>query len=508
MKNIFKYLSLILVFFAINSCGKKDLEFNSTQINYVEYYKTDEQINLALMAAYDPMGWVWFAGDTRWGASLKTWGNFASDDAIAGGLNADDQPTYQAADKYTVTPADPANNLEAMWGYYFKGVYRANLIILNAKPNTKYMKFAIAHAKFCKAFYYFYLSRMFGGLPFVDVIPKPTDQFPRTTIEDTYVYIEKLLNEAISSGELKDRTGQKDPSDGLATLASAQALLGKVYLYHKKYTEAISSLLAVANNSQYELEKEYWRIHKGSNLHGIESVFEINYSTVLYEGNADIFLFGPRGTVGFNDTITSGWGFNRPTQALVDAFAAQNDQIRLNATVLFSDSLQSWYNKKRGTTTAIPWEVFSPYWDRKHYPDPNLAVGNTFNRFSNPDVVLRLADVYLMLAEAYVRNGDNANALKYINLVRDRAKLPALAAVTLADVKNERRLEMALEGERYFDLVRWTGDADKIDADNVLGPLGYSGGTPGTKTKGLFPIPQVELNATSGPNKLTQNEGY
>jgi starch-binding outer membrane protein, SusD/RagB family len=519
MKRIVKYLSLLMIFLTVYSCTEKDLEFESTQINYVAYYQTDDQVSAALTAAYDPMGYVWFFRAQRWGASLKTWGNFASDDAYAGGADQNDQPTYQQADNYTVSPSDPSFGLESMWGYYFKGIYRSNLIIVNVKPDTKFKKFAIAEAKFTKAFYYFYLARMFGGLPLIDNIPLPTDVIPRATQDETFTYIETLLVDAIGSGDLQERSGGADPGNGLATIASAQALLGKVYMYHKKYTEAISTLSAVATNAQYALEPAFWRIHKGTNLHGIESVFEINFSNVLFEGNADIYLFGPRGSVLFNDTVTSGWGFNQPTQSLVDAFTAQNDLIRLNATVFRSDTLQSWYNKTTGAVSPIVWvHNITDYWDRKHYPDPNLSVGNVFNRFTNPDVVLRLGDVYLMLAEAYVRTGDNSNALTYINLIRSRAHLPALTAVTLPDVKKERRLELALEGERYFDLVRWTGDPDLIDADHELGipddakgitaTNNYAIGTPGTKTKGLFPIPQVEINATSGPNKLVQNDGY
>jgi hypothetical protein len=241
---------------------------------------------------------------------------------------------------------------------------------------------------------------------------------------------------------------------------------------------------------------------------------EINFSSGIgagYEGNNDYFLFGPRGGVAFNDTISSGWGFNQPKQELVDAFNEQEDNVRLHATVFFSDTLQAWYNKYRGEVTPITW--VSPreengYWDRKHYPSKRNATTVSHVRMNNNDVILRLADVYLMLAEAYVRTGKSAEAIANINIVRERAGLSPLSSITLTDVKKERRLELALEGERYFDLVRWTGDADNIDADNVLGPLGYANGTPGTKTKGLFPIPQIEINSTYGENKLVQNEGY
>ncbi|MFA9390838.1 MAG: RagB/SusD family nutrient uptake outer membrane protein [Prolixibacteraceae bacterium] len=510
MKSYLKYISLIAAFIALNGCSKEAIEVASTQELATEYYQTDEQVNMALMAAYDPLAWVW--RDLRWGASLKTWGNFASDDAHVGGNDVNDQPTYQAANFYTVSPADAGYNLQSMWSAYFMANFRANLILDNVDPETPFKKGAIAQAKFVKAFSYFYLTRMFGGLPIVDFVPLPSDIIARSTQDETYVYIETLLEEAIASGDLQTRTGTSDPSNGLATLASAQALLGKVYMYHKKYAEAITVLTKVADNSNYLLENEYWRLFKTSNKHGVESIFELNFSESLgagNEGNSDVYLMGPRGGVTYNDTITSGWGFNQPTQSLVDAFQSQNDQARLHATVFFSDSLQAWYDITMGAHTPITWvSSISGYWDRKHFPDPTNAVSIAHNRFKNNDIILRLADVYLMLAEAHVRTSNAPKALEYVNKVRSRAHLSALGTVSLTDVKNERRLELALEGERYFDLVRWTGDPDNIDADHVLGPLGYSDGTPGTKTKGLFPIPQSEINSSYGENKLIQNEGY
>lgn len=505
-----KYLILIFALLVFNSCMDKDIEVDSTQLLATTYYETDEQINMAVAAAYDPMGWTW--RQLRWGASLKTYGNFASDDSYAGGNDEFDQPTYQASDTYTVSPSDPGFNLESMWTAYFKGSMNAGLILENVSGENAVQKQAIAQAKFLKGFYHFYLARMFGGLPLVEGVPLPDNIIARSTFEETLAFCAEILEEAIASGDMQKRNGTTDPENGLGTEASAQALLGKVRMYQKDYAGAIEVLEQVANNPSYQLESEYWRIFKPLNKHGVESIFEINFATSVgagNEGNSDIFLMGPRGGVGFNDTITSGWGFNQPSQALVDAYFEQNDVVRLHGSVFFSDSLQAWYNVYLGEEKEIVWQ--SPrdgYWDRKHYPDPSVNPSLAHNRMINNDIILRLADVYLLLAEAYVRTGNNAKATDYINMVRERAQLPALSDVTLAQVKKERRLELALEGERYFDLVRWTGDPDKIDADNVLGPLGYANGTPGTKTKGLFPIPQVEINSTYGDNMLVQNEGY
>ena len=509
MKTIIKFFSLAAIFLIGYSCTDSALELASTQDMASEYYQTDDQATNALMAAYDPMGWCWKYPEQVWGASLKTWGNFASDDAYTGGGGTGDQVSYQQADTYILTASDLGLNLTRMWSAYFMGIYRANLILDNVASDTQTKKNAIAQAKFVKGFYYFYLCRMFGGLPLIKNVPLPADIIARSSIDETYTYIESLLEEAIASGDLYEKASPND-GYGYATKASAQALLGKVYLYHKKYDKAIEVLTQVANNTNYALEPGFWKIFKGTNRHGIESVFEINYSSNLVgEGNSDCYLFGARGSVTFNDSITSGWGFNQPTQALVDAYIAANDKVRLYSTVMFEDSLQAYYDRKMGKSTPITFTYSKDgYYDCKHYPDPNNMGGGAWQRICNPDVVLRLADVYLMLAESYVRSNNAGKALEFVNKVRARVKLPELSSVTLVDVKQERRLELALEGERYFDLVRWVGDGDAINANDVLGSLGYSTGTPGTKTNGLFPIPQNEINSTYGENKLVQNEGY
>ena len=111
MKKYTKYIVLIVAIFAFNSCFDADIETISTQELASEFYQTDAQVSMALTAAYDPIGWVWNVNGELWGGSLKTWGNFASDDAYAGGNDENDQPTYQAAHSYTVSPADPASNL-------------------------------------------------------------------------------------------------------------------------------------------------------------------------------------------------------------------------------------------------------------------------------------------------------------------------------------------------------------------------------------------------------------
>ncbi|MCX7986316.1 MAG: RagB/SusD family nutrient uptake outer membrane protein [Bacteroidales bacterium] len=509
------YVNVVGAIFLLATCTEKDIEVTPTTEIADAYYRMPENIPTILATTYNFL-WV---RTGPWGNSHRAWGNFPSDDAYTGGADDGDQQTYQDADKYQVTPLDPASNLMTQWRVNFQGIYACNLLIDNVPATTDANLQAIAEAKFLKALYYFELARMFGGLPLLTKVASPTEQFSRSTYEETLEYIAQLLREAIATKKLdgstpamQQRSGLSGPDNGRATLASAQALLGKVYLYQKKYAEAIEILLKVDQNPNYELEANYSDIFEATNKFGKESLFEVCYAKAnavegSAMGNGEIQLFGPRPTTlsQFNADILAGWGFDQPSQSLVDAYKSQNDYVRLNKTVISSDSLQAIYTTYSGDATPIVWQnAKDGYWDGKHLPRKSNRGAAWGNDYTNT-IILRLADVYLMLAEAYNQTGNDAKAQEYLNRVRTRVGLPNVTATGSAlyeAIKLERRLELALEGERYFDLLRWG------DAETYLGPLGWIDGTPGKKTNGLFPIPQAEINRTDGPSKLVQNPGY
>jgi hypothetical protein len=543
MKNIRIFLSILTVMILSFACSEKDLELQPTRENALTYYQQKENIETAIWTAYYTLR----AQTTPlWGNSHLFWGNLPSDDARAGGADAIDQESYQKADTYTSTPLDPAYNLTLMMRENFKGIYACNLITDALEPTSDLKIQAIAEAKFVKALCYFYMVRMFGGLPILTKAANPTDKIPRASYEETFNYIAELLEQSVnaklldgSTPALPAKSGLGDiPNQGRASLASAQALLGKVYLYQKKYQEAIDVLLLIENSGNYMLDPSYWQIFNPGRRTD-ECIFQVNNTTVQGPnqtalGEGEIQLMGPRSsfTGNINDTIGTGWGFNQPTTDLVNAYKSMNDIIRLNATTISCDSLQklayifnapdeavllgdSIKNPTKFATKYNNQSVHNAfltkhlriwtnnkdgYWDKKHMPNPKYVGAGWVSTKYNL-ILLRLADVYLLLAEAYNQNGDDGSALVYLNKVRDRVSLPNVAksgSDLFNAIKLERRLELALEGERYFDLLRWG------DADAVLGPLGYADGTPGTKTKGLFPFPQTEIDATG----YTQNEGY
>jgi hypothetical protein len=504
-------LAFILLTFA---CKKEVLDTTSTRQLASTYYEYDDHLDNAVNGAYAPLQ----LETVNWGTNPWLWGSCAtSDDVWAGGGNSTDRVGYQTSNTHAISPSEP--DLLNLWQNYFRGIDRCNLILGYVKPDDAAKKNAIGQAQFLSGYYYFYLTRMFGGLPLMSSVPTPTEQKPRATIDATYTFIEDLLTKAVNGG-MQERTGGADPANGLATKASAQALLGKVYMYHasfvdetgnlntsnkKYYTSAIQYLSAVANNPNYMLDpKGFWHVFSPGNVHGPESVFEVNFTSVVTngaQGNPLATLCGPRtaGLVPINDTINYGWGFNQPTKALVDFFKTQNDPVRLDATVFDTITLQKWH----GASVLFWQNPKDGNWDRKHYSNPHLFTA--WNGNANPMIVLRLADIYLLLAEAYFQTGDNANALIYVNKVRERVHLAKLTSVTMADIKNERHLELALEGDRYFDLVRW-GDAGNVLLGNPsVGIFSYNDGVPGKSSNGLWPIPNSEITRTNG---FGQNPGY
>ncbi len=505
MKKIY-FIATIFITILFVACSEEDitLQPQGRELD-VTYYKTESQLNEAVYAAYDPLQ------DIIWGGNPFMWGSITSDDAVAGGADFTDQKTYQMADRFTVTAVeDKENDLNQFWVPRFKMIYRSNLILKFADENDEFGKRARAHAYFIKGLAYFQLTRMFGGMPIIDKVPAPEEKFGRSSQSDTWKAIEEYLLNAIEG--LPERTANGDPQD-LATKGSAQALLGKVYMYQNKYAEAIAILEQVTQNPNYSLEPNYADVFAPENKHGRESIFEINFTSTdggtiwdqYCNGNASYTLCGPRtGEVTIqNATFEWGWGMNQPTQKLAKAFDDMGDKIRKNNSIISSDSILSV------SPTNTFQNALTNYWDLKHVRRKGFFISAT--QVAQNIILLRLSDVYLLLAEAYANTGDETNALKYLNLVRERAGLPDATggADLLTKIKKERQLELCLEGDRYFDLVRWGDAVTELTGEEYdAGGLNYSTGKPGVSTNGLFPIPQDEMNKIGDDPNFRQNPGY
>jgi len=431
------------------------------------------------------------SGMTDW---LRYWFQSIRSDDAAKGSTATDAASYGTIfDTYQYSAAEnfAANN----WNGHYSVIYACNDLIasVDESGNTDAGSLANrAEATAIRAFCYFELRRDYGEVPIItNKIEKPADAIkPKSTIAEVDAQIVSDLTYAKENLPL---TWPAYP--GRATKGFAQTLLGKLYLYQQNWTASANELSEVMGYG-YALHSSFSELFLQAGDNSLESVFEIqflrlagvNYSNNYWESQ------GVRGT----STWDLGWGFNVPTQGLVDAFEAGDP--RKEATILYSGQSDG-YNL---TVPASP-PLAQPYWNKKAYtlPSERTDYGENKNHWANIKLI-RYADVLLMYAEALNESGQSSLAVDYINLVRARARgnnssvLPDITAtdqVSVRDaIKHERRIEFAMEGERFYDLVRWG------DANSVLGSLGYQ------SENALYPIPQTAIDQSGGV--LIQNPNY
>jgi hypothetical protein len=494
MKRHTIFLILIAAGLFLGSCTKEFLEVQPKGTALEEnYYQNAQEAYNGLVAAYDPLG-------TECGATYSNkLGplNSASDDCYAGGATSSDVPAWQAWNNYTV---DASVGIQAdFWSRNFTGVYRANILLskLDGVPMDEALKARyIAESKFLRAYFYFDLVRLFKNVPLFTSLVSPADIFNVTQAkpEDVWAQIEKDLNEAIPDLPVSIPVSE----NGRVTKMAATALLGKVILYQNndsRMLEAADLFEQVNTSPNYELLPDFGQIFRADNEFNKESIFEIVHTSQAlhgweawpnFEGNVYTQMCGPRAYVG--PTYVAGWGFNPITPELV---ALLKNDPRYPYTVSNIDSL-----KVAGVATYEKGYQNTGYFVQKFAPLQEFYStigGDPVLNYPNNVIEIRLADTYLMEAEALVRGGGNAaKAQFYLDKVRARVGLPSVPA-TLDNIYKERRLELATEGHRWFDLVR-TGQAG-----TALASKGFTVGK-----NEILPIPLAELANT----KLVQNPLY
>lgn len=493
-KNILYIGAVILGSTILISCTKDWLEVEpiGTPLE-ANYYKNANEAFTGLVSCYDPLG----AEVVKDYASKIGLLNTASDDCYAGGGAYADRATWEAWNSYTLEPA--VGPQADFWGRNFKGINRTNTLLskLDAVPMDAALKARFfAETKFLRAYYYFDLVRLFKNVPLFTSLLAPADFFNVTQAkpEDVYAQIEKDLNEAIPDLPEVVPSGE----NGRVTRMAAVALLGKVILFQNNESRMMEAALLfeqVNTSSNYQLLPSFGDIFRPDNKFNAESIFEITHTSAAVgywgpwppAGEGMIFtqMCGPRAYVG--PTYSAGWGFNPVTLDLVNLL---KPDPRYKATIANIDSLDvagvASYEKGYQNTGYFI-QKWAPMEEFKSSGNGEPVLMWPYNY-----IEIRLADTYLMEAEALVRAGDAGRAQQWLDAVRARVGLPSVPA-TLDNIYKERRLELATEGHRFFDLVR-TGKAAQA--------LAFKGFVPGTHE--ILPIPLEELNNT----KLVQNPNY
>ena len=486
----------------VSSCKKwidydPSEDFRITELNYLT---SETDYRTMAVSVYTPMQWL---------SQAPLIGDIASNDAASGGENASDVLALQQIDDYTHTPVN--NILTELWQSAYEGINRANYMhqYKMANPAGKSIDFVGKEAlygevHFLRAYYYFHLVRFFGDVPlFADkrLSLSESRSLQRSPKSAVYAQIERDLTAAISV--LPAVQVQK----GRITKYAAQALLGKVYLYQNKFTEAAQTLETVITSNAFSLVSNYGSQFLADGENGSESVFEIQFSnnSPYYnwggpnrgQGNFGVQMVGIRGLNG-NAAMpyASGWSFDLPTASLANAFEAGDR--RKDVAIL---NIEAYKTANPGF--GISYQV-APYkntglYNQKYHPRKGETSGQVELNYKNNHRSIRYADVLLMAAEAFNRSAtpNETKAQQYLNAVRARAfgdnlhNITSTGAALKQAIWDERRLELAMEGERFFDLVRTAQAATKI--------TGFQAGK-----HDVFPIPQLEIDISV----LTQNSGY
>lgn len=494
MKNI---LTLLLVCLVVSSCKKDFLEKNPIiGVTEENFYQTEDDAIAAVNAAYATLQFQLSpAGHFRW-----FWGDIMSDDAVKGGSGDNDTNALLQLETFK----GPSNTdlLESEWGADYEGIYRANIVLEKVpgiEMDAKLKARILGEAKFIRAWNFYNLVVMFGGVPKADHVLAPSEyNLPRASADEIWDLIERDLTEA--SADLWKRSEYATADLGRITKGAAQALLVKTYLWRKKWAQAQTLAAEIVASNEYQLTPKYADIFIQDGENNVESIFEIQYMNAsggnwgknnANEGSFTNVFQRARGQF-------AGYGFNIPTQDFVDEFFKEGfEDPRLKSTVFrVGDPMGD-----RGIfTLAATGDFPYIYYPKKYFSNKSedAPFGDANPNGGSNDRVIRYADVLLMHAEAAAQNGDETAARTSLNLVRSRVGIPAINATgqaLLDAIYRERRIELGLEAHRFFDLVR-TGRAAQ-----VLGPLGFKAGT-----HELFPIPQSQIQATDGA--LKQNPGY
>jgi len=497
----------LLIFFA-SSCSQNWLELDPIGEKFESnYYQSEEEIFSGLVSAYSMLQPKYYSGWT----SYYFLANFPSDDAKVVGGGPGDRPEYHEIAQFRTVPTNPA--VLQLWRRDYYGAYRANVVVENANPEaSQKSREYIAEAKFLRAYFYFELVRFFGDVPLIiGILGSDEYNQPRNPAEDVFKQIIKDLTEAIP--DLASKTALGSNEFYRATKGAAQSLLGKAYLYMaspwyqdtydfeksaNEYYGLAAEQFEKVIGGIYELEDNYDDIWQYSHENGIESIFEIEYANInrggdwgngrVNGGNIDVQMSGPRGIS--TDTLLAGWGFDMVSEDLIAAYDSEDDSARKYGTAYGEAFL-----KEIGASSWEKNEGYTGWFSKKRAPWAHITsdVDPIWN-FETNERMIRYADVLLMCAEAYLQSG-KGDATSLVNEVRARADLDPLGSVTMEDIKLERRLELAMEGHRFFDLVRWG------DAASELGELGFV-----ENKHEVFPIPQQEIDNSNG--KLEQNDNY
>ncbi|MGK7393580.1 MAG: RagB/SusD family nutrient uptake outer membrane protein [Candidatus Cyclobacteriaceae bacterium M3_2C_046] len=481
MKKILVISFLILVF---TSCQDEFLNLTPvSQLNVNDFYKTALDMENAVNAAYASLHPIY--------EDMYVFAEVRSDNAtvpISGSVTTQDE-----FDRFYISSTNPL--IDDMWENLYRGIARTNVVIgrienVNMEEGLK-SRFE-GEIKFLRALMYFHLVSIYGDVPLVtNEISSVDEGYQHVRVPKEEIY-DLILQDIDFAKQVLPERYQDDKNIGRATKGAAKTLLAKVYMKQGDYANALTELKSIIDSNQYDLLDNYEDIFDPAQANHKESIFEVQYKGMgAGVGSSFQNSFAPQFSGQEVVEVGSGFGNNVPTEDLVEAFS--DDDLRKAISVQPGFTFNGVYTAKPYTAKFLGGVPFQPSDADNNFP------------------VFRYADVLLMYAEALNEQGfvPEGDAFMYLNEVRIRAGLPPISTTSTDPelkvenqedfrlaLEEERRLELAFENHRWFDLVR---------TDRAI-PVMTSKGFDVSPYQLIFPIPQSQIDVN--PDAISQNPGY
>ncbi len=491
-----KKLSLLILIISLAACKKDFLTiYPQNALNEGNFYNSEKEYILLANGCY--LGMRNYEKEQHW-----VMAELPSDNGSFQYNNVSGEASKGIMDQLLFA----SNNIvySAFWNFSYSGITNCNKLLSEIdRPGVSWSKQSYkdrcaGEAFFLRSLYYFNLVRQFGGVPLVleRITSIEAVGIKRSTEEQVYTQIIADLKQAVTHFMVAIDVEE----NGRANLGAANSLLGKVYLTMHKYPEAEAVLKIVMDSKKYDLLPNYSDVFNPSKKDYKETIFAIQYSENSTElANRFIFWFAPWNSAGAvtkraNISIISG-GWNQPTDDLINAFETGDKRKNVSIGI---------YNGKDwdGIVRAIPYCA-------KYFP----PISAPDDRCGDNLPVIRYSDVLLMFAEVLNEQGRTAEALSYIQQVRNRAGLTnvlsGFSKETLSDlIAKERQVEFCFENQRWYDLKR-TGKAIAVltahgAREKAKRTYLFATAFQVTPYKLLAPLPETEVVI----NKLEQNPGY
>ncbi len=552
MKNLFKYILLAVVLFT-SACSESYLDETTYGEIDPDEMTNPENVEGAIIAAYSVLNGQYDQASNAYNSPASNWsfGDVMSDDAYKGGGGTGDQNQIHQMEIFNINAT--ITDVYRKWGALYEGVKRVNSAIqlLNASEDfdAELRTTRLGELNFLRGHYYFELKRLYNQIPYVDETATLVEDYYKSNTEFTSDELWTKIEENFQNAYDDLPVDQEDA--GRPNKITAMAYLAKCYVYQEKWSEALTACNEVIASGKYALMPNFRDVFLPENDNSEEIIFAVQHSVndnapSNYNGSIGDRLSAPGGP------YYSQYGFHRPSQNLINAFKTGEDGLPVNDNVDVEEG--DFIDPRLDHTVGRPgipyldlnilyessWArdlaTYGPFAPKKRIVSVNSSLQvPTWPYISALNYyIIRYADLLLWKAEAQVALGDLEGAREMVNQVRERAKDSEYvmtlegdadadnynielytetwtdAAAALEAVHTERRLELAMEGHRFFDLVRWGNAADVMNTYIEVEKTKRSHLTNAQFIEGVneyFPIPQTYIDVV-GSDLVTQRDGF